>query len=79
MMPEYTVKELAYLDQVDERTVRRWIEKGAVHVRRTIGGGIRIVLTHPHPADRRTAARFSMCADDGNERAFPDNDGHLSR
>ena len=39
---ELTVKELAHKERVDERTVRRWIVKGAVDVRRTPGGGIRI-------------------------------------
>jgi predicted site-specific integrase-resolvase len=40
---EFTVKEYARLEKVDERTVRRWIVKGAVSVRRTPGGGVRIV------------------------------------
>jgi excisionase family DNA binding protein len=39
---ELTVKEYAAIERVDERTVRRWIAKGAVDVRRTPGGGIRI-------------------------------------
>jgi excisionase family DNA binding protein len=39
---ELTVKEFAAKERVDERTVRRWIEKGAVECRRTPGGGIRI-------------------------------------
>lgn len=43
MSKELTVKELAEREQVAERTVRRWIDKGAVHIRRTPGGGIRIV------------------------------------
>lgn len=42
MRTEFTVKEYAHLERVDERTVRRWIAKGAVPVRRTPGGGIRI-------------------------------------
>ena len=42
-MTHYTVKQFAVMEHVDERTVRRWIEKGAVEVRRTPGGGIRIV------------------------------------
>jgi predicted site-specific integrase-resolvase len=42
-MTELTVKEYAAKERVDERTVRRWITKGAVKVRRTPGGGIRIV------------------------------------
>jgi excisionase family DNA binding protein len=40
--PELTVKELAALERVTERTVYNWIEKGAVEVRRTPGGQIRI-------------------------------------
>jgi excisionase family DNA binding protein len=39
---EWTVKEFAARERVDERTVRRWITKGAIDVRRTPGGGIRI-------------------------------------
>ena len=42
-MSELTVKEYAAQERVDERTVRRWIMKGAVKVRRTPGGGIRIL------------------------------------
>jgi hypothetical protein len=40
---EYTVREYARAEQVDTSTVRRWIVKGAVNVRRTPGGGIRIL------------------------------------
>jgi excisionase family DNA binding protein len=39
---ELTVKEYAKAERVTERTVRNWIQKGAVAVRRTPGGGIRI-------------------------------------
>ena len=39
---DLTVKEYAAKERVAERTVRRWIEKGAVDARRTPGGGIRI-------------------------------------
>lgn len=39
---DLTIKEFAHRERVHERTVRRWIEKGAVEVRRTPGGGIRI-------------------------------------
>lgn len=42
-MKELTVKEFAHRERVHEATVRRWIDKGAVPVRRTPGGGIRIV------------------------------------
>lgn len=41
-MSELTVKEFAARERVDERTVRRWIVKGALPVRRTPGGGVRI-------------------------------------
>lgn len=40
---EWTVSQFAEREQVDERTVRRWIYKGAVQVRKTPGGGIRVV------------------------------------
>jgi predicted site-specific integrase-resolvase len=39
---EFTVKEYATAERVDVKTVRRWIAKGAVPVRRTPGGGLRI-------------------------------------
>lgn len=41
-MSELTVKELAAVERVSERTVWNWIAKGAVNVRRTPGGGVRI-------------------------------------
>ena len=41
---EYTVKEYAALEQVEPRTVWRWIEKGAVNVRKTPGGRYRVCL-----------------------------------
>lgn len=40
---EYTVKELAIKERVTRRTVYNWIDKGAVDIRRTPGGGVRIV------------------------------------
>lgn len=49
---ELTVKDFARREQVDERTVRRWIAKGAVDVRRTPGGGIRIVERREVPIIR---------------------------
>lgn len=45
---EFTVKELAARERVDEKTVRRWIQKGAVEIRRTPGGGIRIMERQDH-------------------------------
>jgi excisionase family DNA binding protein len=39
---ELTVREYAELERVTEVTVRRWVAKGAVDVRRTPGGGLRI-------------------------------------
>lgn len=41
-MNELTVKEFAHQERVTERTVWNWIAKGAVQIRRTPGGGIRI-------------------------------------
>lgn len=55
MSQELTVKEYAAVERVDERTVRRWIEKGAVHVRRTPGGGVRIVDTTSRAVFFRTS------------------------
>jgi excisionase family DNA binding protein len=43
MIRELTVKQMAEREGVRERTVRRWIEKGALEVRRTPGGGVRII------------------------------------
>lgn len=37
------VKEFAARERVTERTVWTWIQKGAVEIRRTPGGGVRIV------------------------------------
>lgn len=43
---EYTVKEYAAIERVDERTVWRWIaDKKALMVRKTPGGGVRIVVS----------------------------------
>lgn len=39
---EWKVREYAELERVTTRTVKRWIEKGAITVRRTPGGGVRI-------------------------------------
>jgi len=39
---EWKVREYAALERVTPRTVKRWIEKGAIAVRRTPGGGVRI-------------------------------------
>ena len=47
-MTELTVKEFAAHERVTERTVWTWIAKGAIPVRRTPGGRVRI------PVDRRT-------------------------
>ena len=44
---ELTVKEYAQAERVEERTVWRWIAKGALSVRRTPGGGVRIRRPHP--------------------------------
>lgn len=55
---EYTVSELARKEKVAERTVYRWIDKGAVDVRRTPGGGVRIV-------ERRSSAVVFQLGDSG--------------
>lgn len=44
MIREMTVKEFAHREQVTQRTVRTWIAKGAVPVRRTPGGGVRVLI-----------------------------------
>lgn len=44
-MIEFTVKQFAAKEQVTPRTVWNWIDKGAVMVRRTPGGGVRIIET----------------------------------
>lgn len=41
---ELTVREYARLEQVTERTVWKWKEKGAVEYRKTPGGGVRIIV-----------------------------------
>lgn len=38
------VRQVAAIYDVTERTVYRWIEKGAVDVERTPGGGVRIFV-----------------------------------
>jgi DNA-binding transcriptional MerR regulator len=53
---EFKVLKFAEKEGVTERTVRTWIAKGAVRVRRTPGGGIRII-------ERRSDARASEVAD----------------
>ena len=40
---EYTVAEYAKKEQVTERTVWLWIAKHAIEIRKTPGGGIRVV------------------------------------
>lgn len=51
---ELTVRQFAAQEKQSERTVRRWLKKGALAFRRTPGGGIRIL-------DRRTAPRCDTC------------------
>lgn len=41
-MRELTVKEYAAHERVTTRTVWQWIGKGAIPVRRTPGGGVRV-------------------------------------
>lgn len=44
MTREMTMKEYAALERVTVRTVQRWIDKRAVPVRRTPGGGVRVLI-----------------------------------
>lgn len=66
MIHEFTVRDFARKEQVNEKTVRRWIVKGAVTIRRTPGGGIRIV-------ERRDGESRAVFFD-----ASDDDRGHLS-
>lgn len=50
MSRELTVKEFAERERVTERTVHKWIEKGAIPIRRTPGGGIRITERRDEPS-----------------------------
>lgn len=43
---EMTVREYAEHERVTIVTVRRWIAKGAITVRRTPSGGVRVVTRH---------------------------------
>ena len=42
---ELTVKEYAIHERVTTRTVWTWISKGAIPVRRTPGGSVRVQIT----------------------------------
>lgn len=44
MKQQLTVKEYAAMERVTDRTVWNWIAKGAVPIRRTPGGGVRILV-----------------------------------
>lgn len=44
MTRELTIKEYARVERVSERTVKTWISKGAVEIRRTPGGRVRILI-----------------------------------
>lgn len=52
-MTEYTVKQFAAQEGVTKWTVYLWIRKGAVVIRKTPGGGIRII-------ERRAVERESV-------------------
>jgi excisionase family DNA binding protein len=41
---ELTVKEYAKQERVTQQTVWRWIAKGALPIRRTPGGRLRVVI-----------------------------------
>ncbi len=47
-----TLKEVAVLWRVDGRTVRRWVEKGAVQTVKTPGGGLRVVMVDDPKPDK---------------------------
>lgn len=70
---ELTIKEFALLERVTERTVRNWITKGAVVVRRTPGGGVRI-------ADRRDPhTGIPILRIETEERKSTEGQGNSSR
>lgn len=46
-----TLKEVAVTWRVTDRTVRRWVEKGAVQTVKTPGGGLRVVMVD-QPSDK---------------------------
>jgi excisionase family DNA binding protein len=58
-MSELTVKEYAQAERVTERTVWTWIAKGAIEVRRTPGGRVRI------PSDRCLAVLSALKCSEG--------------
>lgn len=74
---EYTVNEFASRERVQERTVRRWIAKGAVRVRRTPGGGLRILDEPPCAEGRqmRTSPDISPPTHWRSRSRRPQNDG----
>lgn len=47
-----TLKEVAVAWRVTDRTVRRWVEKGAVQIIKTPGGGLRVVIVDDHKSDK---------------------------
>lgn len=49
---ELTVEEFAKVERVSERQVRTWIAKGALEIRRTTGGGVRILERRSEVRDR---------------------------
>lgn len=55
---ELTVRQFAKVEGVSERQVRTWIAKGAMEVRRTIGGGVRIIERRSEVRER--AVFFSL-------------------
>jgi predicted site-specific integrase-resolvase len=55
--PELTVREYAAIERVTERTVYSWISKGAVDIRRTPGGRIRIAGIMKTVEDSGSSAR----------------------
>jgi len=53
MTREMTQKEYAAMERVTTRTVRTWIAKGAVQVRRTPGGRVRVLIIGAEQLQKR--------------------------
>jgi hypothetical protein len=79
---EFTVREFAVREKVTVKTVRRWIDKGAVEFRTTAGGGIRIVERRRREYRRRVPADAAASPIGTGERRSGtggDRRGHSSR
>jgi predicted site-specific integrase-resolvase len=67
-MSELKVRDYAQREGVSERTVRRWIVKGALQTRKTPGGGLRIQDDRP---DERGAGRVTHGAGPAGSSSSP--------